>query len=91
MSITEAETPISTPLLSFPNPWKNETFIAFESDPASNYTLLVFDAQGKEVAVESRFEKGGIRLRRSGLASGVYQVAIMEGTNRVQSGQFIVQ
>ncbi|MDG2244747.1 MAG: fibronectin type III domain-containing protein [Flavobacteriales bacterium] len=91
MSITEAETPLSTPLLSFPNPWKNETFIAFESDPATNYTLLVFDAQGKEVAVESRFEKGGIRLRRSGLASGVYQVAIMEGTNRVQSGQFIVQ
>ncbi len=67
-----------------PNPFSNETVIAFELPEASAVTLKLFDVSGRMVKeVEGHFPKGhnSISISNENLVSGLYHYQLMTPSN----------
>lgn len=68
---------------NYPNPFNPSTTIKFDIPKASNVTLTIFDAAGREIASKnfSRIEEGSYEYRFDGskLSSGIYFYKINAG------------
>ncbi|MFT4523274.1 MAG: thiol-disulfide isomerase/thioredoxin [Bacteroidia bacterium] len=61
-------------LLTYPNPTTGPVFIPLEGVSLAATKLLVYNANGKNVAVNSNFFEDGIRLNLSNLSAGFYVI-----------------
>ena len=83
------------PLLNYPNPALDETFLQFDVDKTEgNYTFIILDAIGKKVELPFvSFQENNhqvYQLNTSSLSNGVYFYSITS-SNTVRSGKMIIQ
>jgi hypothetical protein len=78
---------------NYPNPFNPTTVVSFQLLAVSNVRLVVYDLQGREVAVLATGRKNpgaySLRFDAAGLSSGVYLLRLTAG-NFVQTRKMIV-
>ena len=77
-----------SPLSVYPNPVKNSTNLTYELADASNVSILILDASGKQVKqVEVKGNKGSNvqSLDMSSLANGTYMINVQIGSDEVKT------
>ncbi|MCF6364689.1 MAG: T9SS type A sorting domain-containing protein [Bacteroidales bacterium] len=73
----------------YPNPASNFLHIDYNKNPAENYTISIYNIQGKQVFVKNNFEENTIDI--SNLVKGLYFVRITDSANEFFNTKFIKQ
>ncbi len=73
-----------------PNPFFETTYIKFEQPPGVPYTLVLYDAIGKQIREESGEVFDVIEIRRGNLTAGLYFFKLFSGSTVIGKGKMIV-
>lgn len=84
--IDESQNTVSTSI--FPNPAQNNATILFDNFKGDNFTLEMFDSQGKKVRTVNNIVTGKIEIGRNDLLKGVYFFQLTSGSKQA-SGKII--
>lgn len=75
----------------YPNPFREFTFLAMESDQALyNASLFIYDVFGKEVKRQKNINWSQIVIWRDQLPTGMYFYKLLENDYEVTSGKFVI-
>jgi len=75
----------------YPNPFSNFTTFEFENRESKNYTLVIYDCQGRMIKTKENIITGKVKIDRDKLPSGLYFYQLyFEGTTSA-SGKIIIR
>lgn len=74
----------------YPNPFSEETIIKFENPEAENYSLYIYDPEGKLVRSYTDSYVDQILVKRDKLTAGIYFVQLRSMAKSTISGKLIV-
>lgn len=75
----------------YPNPLRNYTSIEFENPMQINYTLSIFDSQGRVVRSIYNINSGKVRIERENLVSGLYFIRLRDENEIRAMGKLAVE
>ncbi len=75
----------------YPNPLRDYTSIEFENPMQLNYSLSIFDSQGKVVRSIYNISSGKVRIERENLVSGLYFIRLRDENEIRAMGKLVVE
>lgn len=88
-SILEVED--NEPVHVYPNPFSDFTTFEFENREKENYTLLIYDSQGRILRTIENIISGNIRIDRVDLSSGLYFYRLYREGTPQSFGKLIIR
>jgi len=90
--ISEIKEPgIQQSLRISPNPFNEYAMLTFENQTSENYSLTIYDTQGREVQTINNITTGKIKIERKYLMDGVYSFQVYSESAFIGVGKFILQ